>query len=189
MATGIVVQALQDLFGGLNVTIIRLFIATLIFLFGFIVGKIVGRLVFKVLDELKFNEFIKKTLGLRVNADSIISNFLSYIIYFLALLGAMEKLGVANIVLYIITFLLVSMILISFFLAIKDFVPNFISGIYLYSRENLKKGMNVEIGDIKGVFQKIEMLHVRIETLKGDTIYIPNTTAANTKIVVKKSKI
>jgi hypothetical protein len=112
MATGMVVQALEDLFGGLNVTLIRLFIATLIFLFGFIIGKIVGRLVFKVLEELKLNEFIKKTLGMRINADSIISNFLSYIIYFLALLAAMEKLGVANIVLYVITFLLASMILI-----------------------------------------------------------------------------
>jgi small-conductance mechanosensitive channel len=67
-------------------------------------------------------------------------------------------------------------------------VPNFISGIYLYSRENLKRGTHVEIGEIKGVFQKIEMLHIRIETQKGDTIYIPNTTAANTKIVVKKTK-
>jgi small-conductance mechanosensitive channel len=187
MASGIIMETIEGLFGSLSVSLVRLFIAILIFLLGFIVGKIVGRLVFKILEGVKLNEFIKKTLGMKVNADSMVSNFLSYIIYFLALLASMEKIGVANIVLYVISFLLVSMIVISFFLAIKDFVPNFIAGIYLYSRENLKKGSIVEIGDIKGVFQQIEMLHVRIQTPKGDIIYIPNTNAANTRITVKKS--
>lgn len=191
MATGLIVDiwnAMNSIFGGLSASLIKFFIAILIFLLGFILGKIVGRFVSKVLEEIKFNEFVKKLLGLKIDAEAIISSFLSYIIYFLALIAAMEKIGVANIVLYIISFLLVSMLLISFFLAIKDFVPNFIAGIYLFGKDNLKKGAHVEIGDITGVFQKIELLHMMVETSRGDIIYIPNTTAANTKIILKKPK-
>ncbi len=192
MATELLVEiwnTMNTIFGGLSSTLIRFFIAILIFLLGFIIGKVIGRFVLKVLQEIKFNDFIKKTLGVKVDAESIISTFLSYVIYFLALIAAMEKIGVANIILYIISFLLVSMLLISFFLAIRDFVPNFIAGIYLFSRESLKKGAVVEIGDINGKFQQIELLHVRIETHRGDIIFIPNTTVANAKITLKKPSL
>ncbi len=186
-ALGFIENALNDLFGALSQTIVKIFLAILIFLFGFILGKLVGRVVYKFLEEIEINNFLKKSLGLKINVDNLISNFLSYIIYFLALIAALEQIGVANIILYLISIIVILIILVSFFLAIRDFIPNFISGLYLYSKEHLKQGYNIEINDIKGELLHIDLLHLKIKTKTGDIIYMPNSVAANSKIKVRKN--
>ena len=177
--------ASQYILGALSSSILKIIFAILIFLFGFILGKIVGRVVYKLLEEIEINEFLKKTTGLRVNAEQIISNFLAYSIYFLALVAALEQIGVANIILYFLSAAIILIILISFFLAIRDFLPNFLAGIYMYSNESLKKGSRIEIDSIKGEITHVDLLHVKIKTKKGDIIYIPNSVVAKSKITVK----
>lgn len=188
IALGLLEDIVRGVFWALSSTVIRIFSALLIFLIGFILGKVLGRLVSKGLEELELNNFLKDTLHLKVNAEHLISMSISYMIYFLSLIAAMEQIGIANIVLYVISILFVLMVIVSFFLAAKDFVPNFIAGFYLYSKEHLRPGNEVEINDIKGELIHIDLLHIKVKTPKGDLIYIPNSAAANSNIRLKKSK-
>jgi small conductance mechanosensitive channel len=183
----IIDSTLKGVFGGLNQTLIKIFFAILIFLAGFILGKLLGRILYKFLTEMELNKFFRESLHLKANIEHILSEMLSYTIYVIALIAALEEIGVANIVLYLISATVILLILISFFLAIRDILPNFIAGLYLYSREGLKQGVTVEIDELKGEFMHIDLFHLRIKTKAGDILYIPNSAAAKAKIKIKKN--
>ncbi len=183
-----VIQAtLSEIFKGISMTLVKVFFAITIFLVGFIIGKLLGRILLKFLNEIELNKWFRDSLHLKVNAEHILSDFLSYFIYFIALIAALEEMGVANVVLYILSISIVILILISFFLAVRDIIPNFIAGLYLYSRENLKQNSRIEIDEIKGELVHIDLFHIKIKTKKGDLIYIPNSRAMKSKIIIKKS--
>jgi small conductance mechanosensitive channel len=103
----------------------------------------------------------------------------------LSLVAALEQLGIANMILYFISATIILIILISFFIAIRDFIPNVMAGFYLYSKEKLKDGNKIEINDIKGTLEHIDLLQVKIKTKKGDIIYIPNSTVIKSRIKLK----
>ena len=178
----------SNLIGSFNTTIISLSKAVLTFVFGFILGKIVERVLFKVLKEIEINKIIKDATKLKINADHLISHFISYVIYFLAFVAALEQLGLANTILYLLSGAIILFILISFFLAIRDFIPNLMAGIYLYSKEKVKEGKYVEIDNIKGELLHVDLLQLKIQTKNGDILHIPNSTAMKSKIKIRKRK-
>lgn len=175
------------LIDNLNKSAIRLFFAVVLLLGGFILGKIVEKFLFKVLKEVEINKAIREA-GLKINADKLISTISAYLIYMISFLAALEQLGLANTVITVISFLVLLIFIVSFYLAVRDFIPNFSAGVYLYSREDLKEGNHVEIDNIKGELLGFDLLQVRIKTRNGDIIHIPNSTAIKSKIKVSKKK-
>ena len=153
-----------SVFTNLNQNLLKMGFAILIFLVGFILGNISGKLLYKFLKEIEVNSILKNLTGLKLNLDHLISNIISYAIYFLALVAALEQLGIANIILYLLSAAVIIVILVSFFIAIRDFIPNLIAGFYLYSKEKLKDGCKIEVEDIKGTLLHVDLLHVRIKT-------------------------
>ncbi|MBT3720625.1 mechanosensitive ion channel [archaeon] len=174
-----------SVFTNLNQNLLKMGFAILIFLVGFILGNISGKLLYKFLKEIEVNSILKNLTGLKLNLDHLISNIISYAIYFLALVAALEQLGIANIILYLLSAAVIIVILVSFFIAIRDFIPNLIAGFYLYSKEKLKDGCKIEVEDIKGTLLHVDLLHVRIKTKNGDIIYIPNSKVIKSKIKIK----
>lgn len=184
----VIIEPLIDIVNSLNKTFLRVVAAILIFLLGFVLGKVVGRIIYKMLKEVEINKFLKTATGMRINADHLISNIVSYAIYFLSLVAALEQIGIANIILYLLSATIILVILLSFFLSIRDFLPNLISGIYLYSRANLKEGSYIELNGIKGELLQIDLFQVKIKTKQGDIFHIPNSVVAKSKIKVRKRK-
>lgn len=176
--------SLRNLVEAFSTALIKLALAIVIFLLGFIIGKLVGRIAFKMLKEIEINTFIKNSTGLRINADHLISSILSYSIYFLATVAALEQIGVANVILYFLAAAVIIVILISFFLAVRDFLPNLISGIYLYRKEALKEGKKIEINGIKGELIHMDLFQIKIKTKKGDVLYMPNSVVAKSEIKI-----
>ena len=174
-----------SIFTNLNKTLLRMGFAILIFLIGFAIGNILGKIVYKLLKEIEINKILKKITGIKLNLDHIISNTLSYSIYFLSVVAALDQMGIANTILYLISGTIIIFILLSFFIAIRDFVPNLVAGFYLYSKEKLKEGSKIEINNIKGTLEKIDLLQVKIKTKKDDIIYIPNSTVIKSKMKIK----
>ena len=175
--------------GSLNDIALRLGFALLTFLAGFIIGKLVEKFVYKVLNEIELNKIIKDNFKITFNAAHFISTILAYSIYFLSLVAALEQIGLANIILYMVSLTLVLLILISFFLTVRDFFPNFVAGIYLFNKEKLEIGNYVEIGDIKGKLIHLDLMQLKIETKNEDVILIPNSNAVKSTIKIKKRKI
>ena len=163
-------------------------VSVIILLMGLIVGRISGKLIHKVLHEIELNNILKKATGLKMSLEEIISSFVTYFIYFVFIIIAIEKLGVGAIVLNIIAGGVMIVIILSVFLGIKDFIPNCIAGIMIYRRSFIKKGDFIKVKNTEGKIIHINLIETRVETKNKDIISIPNSIITKNEVIKLKKK-
>lgn len=166
-------------------TVNNIITAIIILLIGFIIAKLIGRLVQRVLHEAELDSLLKKA-GAKVSFEVALSHIAEYFVYFITIIFALNQLGITTFVLYLIAFAAVAVLIVSVFLGMKDFVPNFMAGLYIYRKELIKEGKNVKINGVSGKVVKLNLLDARIKTRKGDLIYMPNSVIIKSKITQKK---
>ena len=99
---------------------------------------------------------------------------------------ALNSLGLTTFVLNMVFAAIILMVVISFLLAIKDFVPNLIAGFSLKRKNYLKEGDKIKIKNLEGKILKINLLETKIETTKKDLIIIPNSIFSKNEIILKR---
>lgn len=161
----------------------NLFVAIVILLAGVILGRLAGRFIHKVLSEVGINRFLRKATGIRLAVDELLANISTYAIYFIAIMMALDQLGLASVVLKVISVAMILIILASIFLGIRDFFPNIMAGIFITQRRLLRKGDMVRAGDIEGEIVEINLVETRIRTARNDIIYLPNSLMAKRELV------
>ena len=129
----------------LNITLIRLIAAIAIIILGLLFARFLSKLSFKVLNEFKLNDFFRDELKLKLPLEELISRFVMYIVSFIALIIALNELGLTATILYFILIAVLLIIVVLIILAFKDFVPNITAGIYIHQRGNIKAGDNISI--------------------------------------------
>ncbi len=163
----------------------KIVIAVVILLIGFIVGKVLGRLIHKGLRELEIDKALKRS-GVKFGIEDFISRVVEYFIYFLTVISALNQIGLTTVVLYMIAAIVLIILAASFILGIKDFIPNFISGMVIYRRDFIKNGSTIRVNGMEGEIVVLTLLETRIKTKKGDVICLPNSYITKSKVVVKK---
>ncbi len=163
----------------------KLIVAVVIILIGFIVGKVCERIVQKLLHELEVDRLMQKT-GIKISFETILSNLAAYLIYFIAVIMALNQLGLTTIILYIVLGGVIILIIVSTLLAIKDYIPNMIAGFFIFRRGMFKEGNKVKVDGTEGRVKKIGLIETEILTSKKDKIFIPNSLMVKSKVVVKK---
>lgn len=161
-------------------------IAVIILLIGLILGRVLGKIVQKFLHELNVNKFFKQTMGISSSIEDFAGYGVKYFIYFIFVIMALNQLGLTSPVLDMISGAIFILIIISIFLGIKDFIPNFIAGISIYKRKFIKEGDKIKIKDMEGEIVKIDLVETRIKTKKGDVISIPNLILTKNELTKKK---
>ncbi|MBC8500549.1 MAG: mechanosensitive ion channel [Nanoarchaeota archaeon] len=170
-----------------NQLLIKIVTAIIILLIGFIIGRIVGRIILKLLKEIEFDKTIRKATGYQASFSALLSKSSSYFIYFLAILMALESLGLTPFVLNMISVVILLIVGISVILAIKDFIPNFIAGYSVRKKGLYKQGDRIKVGKVEGKITKISLLDTHVVTKKKDMIVIPNSYFIK-NLVIKKSR-
>jgi len=165
---------------------IRFIVSIIILLIGLIVGRILGKIIHKVLHEIELNNILKKATGLKLSLEEIISSFISYFIYFIFIIIALEKLGLGAIVLNIVAGGIMVVIILSVFLSLKDFAPNCIAGIMIYRKGFIKEGDFIKVKGIEGKITHISLIETRVETKKKDIISIPNSILTKNEVIKLK---
>lgn len=171
----------------LSSVLTNLVVAAIILLIGFILGRVLGKLAKTVLSEMGINKFIYNFMGVRFSLEDILAAFITYSAYFLTIVLALNQLQVTEFVFNIIAFAIMFFVLLSIFLAFRDFFPNIFAGITISSKSMLKKGDHVKIDGIEGKVIEVGFYVTKLESNKDEIIFIPNSAVLRSKIThVKK---
>ena len=176
------IKQINTLFSGVLTNII---VSILILLIGFIIGKVIGRLLQRVLKEIKVDKVLKSA-GIKFSMEHFISALVTYIIYFIAIIMALNQLGITTAVLNIISGGLIILIIISILMAIKNFVPNMAAGIFIYQKGIIKEGDTIMFDKIHAKVIKTTIVETKLEGKNKDIIYIPNSLLIKKVIKIKK---
>ena len=161
----------------------KLVVSLVIVLIGLIIGRLAGKAVQKLLHELGLDQNLKKSTGIRVSVESWIGNALSYLIYGIAVIIALYQLNLATAVLNIISAALIVLVILSLFLSVKDYIPNFFAGIFLMNKGIIKSGDHVKVAGTEGKVIYTDLIETRIETSDHDIVYIPNSIFVKSKFI------
>lgn len=171
---------------GISVLFNNFIIAAFIIAFGFFIGNFLGKLLSKILRELEFDKLVKKVTKRNVPGEQIISYLLSFVLYIIAIVLALKRLGIAENIFKWIAIVVIALILISFALSIRDLIPNLVAGIRIITRKQIRPGDHLKADNIEGDVIKTDLLEVRLKNEKGDLIYIPTATIAKSKLEIRK---
>ncbi len=159
--------------------------AVIILLIGLIIGKVLGKLTQRGLREVELNRILKKA-GISFGMEEFVGHAITYLIYFIAIVLALDQLGVTALVLYILVAAILLIVVVAFILGVKDFIPNFIAGIRLNYKKLYKAGDTITVGSVSGKVKEVGLLETKLINKSDDIIHIPNSNIMRHEIKVRK---
>ncbi|MBI2667173.1 mechanosensitive ion channel [Candidatus Woesearchaeota archaeon] len=166
--------------------IIRLIASVIILLIGFIIARLSSNLTKKILNELETNKILKEQAGVKIQVEEFLSSVIKYIIYFIAIIIALNQLGLTTKVLYALLITILVILVGFIILAFKDFIPNVVAGFMIYQKDKVKPGDVIRVKDIEGKVIHVDLIETRIKTKKNDIVYIPNSILNKNEVVKLK---
>jgi len=94
--------------------------------------------------------------------------------------------GIASVIINIISGFIFILIIIFVALSIKDFLPNLTAGIYILSKKSVSEGKFVRIKDVTGQIEHIDLLETRLRTQDNEIIIVPNSQFVKNAIFILK---
>ncbi|MBD3361170.1 mechanosensitive ion channel [Candidatus Woesearchaeota archaeon] len=152
-------------------------VTVLIILVGFIIGRIAGRLIFRILHEIEIDRLISKK---KADIANSVSQVIEYTIYVITVCLALDNLDILAFALIAAVVILAVILIISALLGFKDFVPNFLCGLWIKNKGLAVVDTNIRLSSVKGRVVKRGLLHIKVKTKSDDIISVPNC------VVVKK---
>lgn len=178
---------LQTVSGYLFNTGKQILAGIVILLLGFALGMFAKKLILRFLQEIEFNDIMRK-LGISYNVEQGVASLISYVIYGLTIIYFLRSLGITSIVLYIVFGAILMLLILTFLVGLKDVIPNFFAWIILQRRGTIYEGKTIEVREISGTVEHVGYLETEIKTEKGDILYVPNALFLKSKFAVKNAK-
>ncbi len=164
-------------------------IALVILLLGFAVGKLLGKLVEFLLHKLHLNDKINRFTGHDILFEETVGYFISFVLYFIFLVWALEKMGVIQNILSWLAFGIILIMVFSLIFSLRTLTLDFLSGAIIRGRNLLKKRQYVKIGTVRGMVLKVDLFDVILKS-DDEIVRIPNYKALRSDITkLKKVKI
>jgi len=160
--------------------------AILVISFGILVGNILSILGKKILHSFDVERLLQM-LGVSFPIEEFLGSIIKYGIYIIGLILGVTFLGLDSFFLYAILFLILGILILFILLSFNVFIPNFIAGLAILIKGKLQKGDYIEIDTIEGKVIHMDMLEVKIRTMDGDVVIVPNVLILR-QIITKKKK-
>lgn len=176
----------ENITGKVSLVSLNLIAALVILLLGIVIGRFVSKLIQRVLKEVEINKILKEEAGVKIPVEQVIASAVKYLIYFVAVIVALDQIGLTTPILNLILIVFLVIIIIFIILAFKDFIPNLMSGLFIHQRRGLNKGDRIKFNGISGTIEDISIIETKIRTKNGDIIFIPNSLLTKEKIIKKK---
>lgn len=153
-----------------EISIWAIFIFSLIiFISRFIAKKTSELVIFKILNKEQFE----------LGRKDAIAKIISYVIYILGIMIALQTLGIN------LSALLAggAILAVGIGFGVQNLVSNFISGILILFEQPIKKNDFVEVDSVLGVIDEISIRSTTIRTLDNITIIMPNSKFITEKVI------
>ncbi|MBI2142521.1 mechanosensitive ion channel family protein, partial [Candidatus Woesearchaeota archaeon] len=183
MPAGGVIGTLVSLISGAVSNIVA---AGIILFIGFIAGRLLGRLAERVLEEIELDRTIYHATKTSVPAAEAIGYLITYFIYFLAIVMALDALKIKVWLFNLVSIAIIAIITGSIALSLKDFVSNVFAGAYIHQRGMVRKGDTLAIGGMEGTVISVDLAETKIEVKEGDTLFVPNLLIMQKTAVIRK---
>ncbi|HYD03791.1 MAG TPA: mechanosensitive ion channel domain-containing protein [Alphaproteobacteria bacterium] len=171
-----------------NPLVVKIVIALLIFFIGFIIGKIVEKIILRFFKISDLDKLFRQQTGLKMSLSIVISTIISYFIYVVAVVMALNRLEIATTIITTIVILLVVVLLLFVIFGLNDVFANMNAGLIIKFRGNLKVGDYIRIKNknVEGHIVNMNALNIRLETKKDEIVFIPNMALFKSEIVKPK---
>ncbi|MBN2459533.1 mechanosensitive ion channel [Candidatus Woesearchaeota archaeon] len=160
-------------------------VAVLILLLGLIIGKLSGNLVRRALNEVQLDKSLRSAVKIKFSVEKAIGSLVSYMIYFVAVILSLNKLGLTAAIITILAFIIVLIITISFLLTVRDFFPNLLGGMRI-KNGMFSEGDEIQIREVKGKVISSGFLETRIMTPYKEEVIIPNSVFNKRQVIVRR---
>jgi small conductance mechanosensitive channel len=164
----------------------KIVVALLILLVSFIIGRLLGKITGRILREFGLNKTFDKATGLNVELEQAIGTGVSYLVYFVGIIMTLNHLGLTVLIGNIVLVFVVSVVVLTVFLWIKDFIPNIIAGTIIRRNQLVKVGDCILFQGMEGEITKTTLLDVRLITKQNDLMLIPNGLLISEKVVKRR---
>ena len=171
-----------------NTIINNIILAILIVFLGLVIGRIAGRLVERIFKDFKVDATVKEKTGKAISFQKFASNLVSYTIYILFTVFALNQIGITHLLLNIIIIILVLVIISTILLSLKDSIPNMIAYRTITKKKLVRKGDIISFNQVEGKVKQINASETLIKTKGGDLIHIPNILFLKEPFIQKKLK-
>lgn len=165
--------------------IVKLVAAIVILLIGFILGGVVSKVLKKVLKEININNVLREQAGIKIPFEEFVSSLGKYVVYFIALIMALNQLEITTTVLQIILIIILVIIVTLVILAFKDYIPNMVAGFIIFQRKKISEGQIIKVKGIEGKIIEIGLIETKIRTNKKEYVYIPNSILNKNEVFLK----
>ncbi|MBU1203711.1 MAG: mechanosensitive ion channel family protein [Nanoarchaeota archaeon] len=159
----------------LSTTVLRIIVAVVILIFGLIFGGFFSKLTKKILNELEINKILSKETSMKIPLEQTLSSIVKYVVYFIALMLALEELGLTTTIIYILFIIILVILVLLILLSFKDYLPNLVSGFVIHNKKKLRLGDYVSIAGTEGEITEITTTDVRIKTKTNEIMVVPNS--------------
>lgn len=170
-----------------NPFILKLTSALLVLFIGFIAGRLIGLILKRILHQFNVDQHLFSTIGYRLSLERQLSTLLSIIIYAIAIIIALNIIGILRYAIIILGGAFALFIIISLFLAGKDAIPNLIVGLSSSYRKKGRPGDTLRIRGIRGEIIK-KGLFITLVREGEDELRIPNRLFSKEEYKVTKKK-
>jgi len=162
--------------------VVRSAAASIIIIFGLISARYVAQFGGWVLRKINQDKEIAYAF------EETVKSALRYAVYGLAIIAALNRLGLASTVFSIVILVVTLIVALVLFLVLRDLITNLFSGLLIKNKNLIKPGKYLVVGDSKGTVTKVSATGVTLETKDGGSIVIPNLFLSKNKFAVHNSE-
>lgn len=145
-------------------------IAVIVLLVSLIVGKLISVLLNKLFLEIQLDKNLNNIISKKFKISKLLSNFVRLLIYGAGIIYSLVLIGIWSYIVNFIGVLILIIVLGTFILAVRDFLPNLIAG--FWTRKKIDVGEPVFIGNIQGEIESFDLLSLTIIS-GNDKLIIP----------------
>lgn len=157
--------------------------AVVIVLVGFILGKFLSKIVLRTLHGMEVDSILRKSTQTNIKLEQPLALVTRYLIYAVAIIMALNQLHVTTTILQMIIAGVIIIVVIATALAIKDFIPNAVSGFYILKNKLIEKGQVISTCGITGKVVAVTLVETKLQTKEGDMVHVPNSSITKSELM------